>query len=167
MQGGQAHNEMVTSRFLRSSVFALSAVIAAITAAPSVRAQPGAFPAGDTEGGAASQREQTNQLPQGESEAEDGEPDAAALAAAPPADRASGHLREHEPPSGKLRSIGNALLWVPRSVIELGFWGPDLLAGRVDSYLDSRGPNTYGRGNRGSGWSLAAMLAWEAPFGPS
>jgi hypothetical protein len=66
-----------------------------------------------------------------------------------------------------MRAIGNALLWVPRSVVELGLWGPDLLAGRVDSYLDSRGPNVYGRGNQASAWSLAAMLAWEAPFGPS
>ena len=158
---------MVTSRYLRRSGFALSATIATIAAATSVRAQPGAFPAGDTEGGSASPPERTNQIPPDEGDEEDGEPDAAALAAAPPADRASGHLREHEQPSGALRAIGNALLWVPRSVVELGFWGPDLLAGRVDSYLDSRGPNVYGRGNRGSGWGVAAMLSWEAPFGPA
>jgi hypothetical protein len=135
---------MVTSRFFRRSGFALSAAIAWQLAAASARAQSGAFPAGDGE-----------------------EPDPAALASAPPADHASGHLREPEEPGGTLRAIGNALLWAPRAIVELGLWGPDLLAGRVDSYLDARGPNVYGRGNRASAWSLAAMLAWEAPFGPS
>lgn len=147
-------------------MFTISAAIAAIAAATSVHAQPGAFPARDTEGAAATAPESANGVPR-EPDEDGDEPDAAELAAAPPADRASGRLREHERPSGTLRAVGNAILWVPRTVVELGLWGPDLLAGRVDSYLDSRGPNVYGRGNRGGGWSVAAMLAWESPFGPS
>lgn len=145
---------------------AICAAIASIAAATSVRAQPGAFPARDTEGGGTTTPEAANEVSREEAAAEE-EPAPAELAAAPPADRASGHLREHERRGGALRSIGNALLWAPRSVVELGLWGPDRLAGRVDSYLETRGPNVYGRGNRGSAWSLAAMLAWEAPFGPS
>ena len=162
----KSHIDMLTSRVSRRSAFALCLAIASLAAAASARAQSGAFPARDTEGGGASEPDTAKQDPATEGAAGD-EPDAAALAAAPPADRASGHLREHEQPSGALRAIGNALLWVPRTVVELGLWGPDLLAGRVDSYLDSRGPNVYGRGNRGGGWRVAAMLAWEAPFGPS
>ena len=157
---------MLTGRFSRRSRFTCLAVTAAAAVATSARAQPGAFRARDTEGGGASAGDTAKQAPDPGAGAER-EPDAEALAAAPPADRASGHLREHEDPGGALRAIGNALLWAPRTVVELGLWGPDLLAGRVDSYLDARGPNVYGRGNRGSGWSVAAMLAWEAPFGPS
>jgi len=140
-------------------------------AARSAAAQAGAFPVSDTEGAGSSERRSANPVPdpgEGESNSADGEqPDAAELAAAPPADRASGHLREHATSSSALRSIGNALLWAPRAIVALGLWGPDLLAARVDSYLDSRGPNVYGRGNRRSGWTVAAMLAWESPFGPS
>jgi hypothetical protein len=162
----KSHIDRLTSDYSRRSVFVLTAAIASVVGAASARAQSGAFPARDTEGGGASEPDTAKQAPVAEGAADE-EPDAAALAAAPPADRASGHLREHEQPSGTLRAVGNAILWAPRTVIELGLWGPDLLAGRVDSYLDSRGPNVYGRGNRGGGWSLAAMLAWEAPFGPS
>jgi len=150
---------------MRSGLISCAA-LATLVAPVSARAQPGAFPARDTEGGGAANRDTANQLPHTEASAEE-EPDPQALAAAPPADKASGHLREHEDPGGALRAIGNAILWVPRTVVELGLWGPDLLAGKVDSYLDSRGPNVYGRGNQSSGWSLAAMLAWESPFGGS
>ncbi|HEU5057352.1 MAG TPA: hypothetical protein VFU21_12535 [Kofleriaceae bacterium] len=134
--------------------------------ATSVRAQPGAFRTRDTDRRRPSGGDTAKPVPEPAPAAEQ-EPDAAELAAAPPAHRASGHLREHDKPGGALRAIGNAVLWVPRTVVELGLWGPDLLAGRVDSYLDSRGPNVYGRGNRGNRWRVAAMLAWESPFGPS
>jgi hypothetical protein len=157
---------MLTSRVSRRCGFWLFAAITWGALATSARAQPGAFRRGNTEGGGASADDTAKKKPEAAAR-ERSAPDAAALAAAPPAHRASGHLREHERPGGTLRAIGNAALWAPRKVIELGLWGPDLLSGRVDSYLDSRGPNTYGRGERGGGWSVAAMLAWEAPFGPS
>lgn len=144
-----------------------SVAIASLVAAASAGAQSGALPTRDTEGGGAAKRDNAKQVPRDASDDAGEQPDAAALAAAPPADRASGHLREPEQPGGALRAIGNAILWLPRTVVELGLWGPDLLASRVDSYLDSRGPNVYGRGERSNAWRVAAMLAWESPFGPS
>ena len=144
----------------------LSALIASAVLASSARAQPGALRKGNTEGGGASAGDTAKEVPAPAATAEP-EPDAAELAAAPPTHKASGHLREHERPGGGLRAVGGAILWLPRTVVELGLWGPERLAGRVDDYLDSRGPNVYGRGNRAGGWSLGAMLAWEAPFGPS
>lgn len=59
------------------------------------------------------------------------------------------------------------MLWGPRQLLELGLWVPDMLAGRTDDYLESRGPNVFGRGEDTGGWSGSAMLGWEAPFGPS
>ena len=144
----------------------LPAVIASAVLASSAHAQPGALRKGNTEDRGASAGDTANEVP-APATATEPKPDAAALAAAPPAHKASGHLREHERPGGGLRAVGNALLWAPRTVVEIGLWAPERLAGRVDDYLDSRGPNVYGRGNRAGRWSLAAMLAWEAPFGPS
>jgi len=165
----QSHDHMVTSRFLMRSTAMACAALATLVASVSARAQSGALPARDTEGGGAAKQDTAKQVPPGtdEERGDRDEPDPAALAVAPPADQASGHLREHEQPGGALRAIGNGILWLPRTVVELGLWGPDLLAGRVDSYLDSRGPNVYGRGNQAPTWSLAGMLAWESPFGPS
>src|SRR5688500_17760805 len=157
---------MLTSRFSRRCGFMLSAAITLASLATSAGAQPGAFRTRNTEGDAASAGD-TSRGERDPAPAADAAPDAEALAAAPPAHRASGHLREHERPGGTVRAIGNAVLWVPRKVIELSLWRPDRLSRRVDSYLDSRGPNTSGRGERGGGWSVAAMLGWEAPFGPS
>lgn len=97
----------------------------------------------------------------------DPEPSADELAAAPPADRASGIARDHERDEGAARRAGRVLLWAPRELLELGLWVPDALAGRTDSYLESRGPNVFARGEGTGGWSGGAMVAWEQPFGPS
>jgi len=93
-------------------------------------------------------------------------PDVASLATAPSADKASGHLREHERDEGAVRTIVRAVLWTPRELLELGLWVPEEVAGRLDDYYESRGPDVYDRGGAG-GWSGGAMLLWEAPFGPS
>jgi hypothetical protein len=95
-------------------------------------------------------------------------PDRAALESAPPPHRASGRAREPERDEGPVRAVGRAILWTPRELFELGLWVPDQVAGRIDDYQESKGPNVYGRGeDGGGGWSGGAMLAWEAPFGPS
>lgn len=94
-------------------------------------------------------------------------PSKAALGAAPPANRASGHLRQHDRDESALRSIARAILWTPRQLLEIGLWVPDRIFARFDDYLESRGPNVYNRGSEVGGWSGGAMLAWEAPFGPS
>jgi hypothetical protein len=99
--------------------------------------------------------------------AEDPEPTAAELAAAPPPHQASGRLRDHDRDEGALRRAGRAVLWGPRQLLELGLWAPDALAGRTDDYLESRGPNVFARGEDSGGWSGSALLAWEQPFGPS
>jgi hypothetical protein len=102
-------------------------------------------------------------LPQADRES----PSEQELAAAPPPDQASGLLREHAREGGLLRGTANALLWVPRSALELSLLLPDLLIGEVDDYLEQRGPNIYDRGKAASRWSFGGMLRWEAPFGPS
>jgi hypothetical protein len=95
------------------------------------------------------------------------EPPAPDVSSAPLPHQASGRLRDHHRDEGAMRRLGNVLLWGPRQLLELGLWAPDLLVAQVDNYLDSKGPNVYNRGSSGGGWGGGAMLAWEAPFGPS
>ena len=61
--------------------------------------------------------------------------------------------------------LGRALLWIPRGVLAVVFMGPELVAEGVDDYIESRGPNVSGRGNKPSRWRFGAMLGWEKPFG--
>lgn len=147
----------------------MAAFLASVALAPRAFAQSRPAPDGETKpeappGQTTPAGDATSPRTSGEEAAV---PDEAALAAAPPADRASGHLLEHERGESVLRSVARAVLWTPRQLLELGLWVPDRIFGRVDDYLESRGPNTYNRGGEGSRWSGGALLAWEAPFGPS
>lgn len=96
----------------------------------------------------------------------EGDPDDASLAAAPPAHRASGRLRDNARDESAARAIARAILWTPRELLELGLWIPEQVAGRLDDYHESRERNVDERGG-GGGWTGGAMLLWEAPFGPS
>lgn len=94
---------------------------------------------------------------------EPGEPDADALAAAPPADRASG---VEIPAPRERHRIANTLLAIPRFAATLVLTGPRYAAAGVDSYLESRSPNAFGRDVRSS-WRFGALGAWEPVLGPS
>src|SRR5688500_1221452 len=111
---------MLTSESATRLAFLLTASVVAFS--PRVEAQP-------------------QPQPQQEHEAaSDPEPSAAELAAAPPAHQASGRLRDHHRDEGTARVAARAVLWAPRQLLELGLWVPDMLAGRTDDYLESRGP---------------------------
>ncbi len=90
-------------------------------------------------------------------------PGADELAKAPPADQASGvavarPYRRHP--------IANMLLAIPRTVVLFVLTGPRYGASRVDSYLESRSPNAFGRDVHQS-WRFGFTADWETMLGPS
>jgi hypothetical protein len=91
------------------------------------------------------------------------EPDPAALAAAPTADRASGVV---VPAPRARHRVANTLLAIPRYTATMLLTGPRYAAAGVDSYLESRSPNAFGRDVRSS-WRFGALGTWEPRLGGS
>jgi hypothetical protein len=89
------------------------------------------------------------------------EPDPAALAAAPPADRASGVV---VPEPRESHRVANTLLAIPRFTAALLLTGPRYAAASVDNYLESRSPNSFGRDVRET-WRFGALATWEPELG--
>ncbi|MEJ7602236.1 MAG: hypothetical protein WKG01_30345 [Kofleriaceae bacterium] len=86
-----------------------------------------------------------------------------ALASAPASDAASGVAIEAP---RNTHPISNALLSVPR-VLVLAVWtGPRLLAGELDDYLDSLGPNVAGKGTT-QRWRFGVAFDMETTIGAS
>lgn len=86
-----------------------------------------------------------------------------ALAAAPPADQASGISIA---PPRKSHAFANALLAIPRTIVLVALMGPRYAAGEVDDYLEDRSPNAFGRDVE-STWRFGATGDWETELGPS
>ena len=91
------------------------------------------------------------------------DPDPAALAAAPPPDRASGVV---VPAPRASHRVANTLLAIPRYTATLLLTGPRYAAASVDNYLESRSPNAFGRDVRSS-WRFGALGTWEPRLGGS
>lgn len=91
------------------------------------------------------------------------EPSAEELAAAPPADQASGVATQ---PPGESHPIANTLLALPRITAQLVLRGPRFAAAEVDSYLENRSPNAFGRGTERH-WRFGATFEYEDELGPA
>jgi hypothetical protein len=91
-------------------------------------------------------------------------PDAEKLAAAPPADKASGVAIAHPRQSHR---FANTLLALPRMTVLLLLEGPRYAAGEVDDYLESRSPNAFGRDVAKRSWRFGATLEWQTALGTS
>ncbi len=100
-------------------------------------------------------------VPAPEARPETPQPDPAALAAAPPADRASGVV---VPAPRESHRVANTLLAIPRFTATLLLTGPRYAAASVDNYLESRSPNAFGRDVRAS-WRFGAIGTWEPKLG--
>lgn len=85
------------------------------------------------------------------------------LAAAPPADHASGIAVK---PPAKSHPIANTLLALPRLTAQVLLRGPRLAAAEVDAYLENRSPNAFGRGIERH-WRFGATFEWEDELGPA
>ena len=83
------------------------------------------------------------------------------LAAAPPADHASGIAVQ---PPAESHPIANTLLALPRLTAQVLLRGPRLAAAGVDAYLENRSPNAFGRGIERH-WRFGATLEWEDELG--
>lgn len=94
----------------------------------------------------------------------DAEPDPRRLAAAPPADAASGIAIA--PPAADHR-LANGLLAVPRTVALLLLTGPRYAAGEIDDYLEGRSPDARGRFVAQRGWRFGAVAEGETQLGAS
>ncbi|MBA3392132.1 MAG: hypothetical protein H0T89_05780 [Deltaproteobacteria bacterium] len=87
------------------------------------------------------------------------------LAAAPPADRASGVIVEPPHPSHR---VANALLAVPRTIALFLLEGPRYAAVRLDRKRESQSPSYGGRDvTKQGGWRFGAVVDWETELGAS
>lgn len=87
------------------------------------------------------------------------------LAAAPPADHASGVIVEPPRPSHR---VANALLAVPRAAALFLLEGPRYAAMRLDRHRESQSPNYGGRDvTKQGGWRFGAVVDWETALGAS
>jgi hypothetical protein len=92
------------------------------------------------------------------------DPSADQLAAAPPADQASG-IAVQSPEND--HAVVNTALILPRTVVLVLLAGPRLAAAEIDDYLESRSPDAFGRTVKHSGWRSGVVADWETSLGPS
>jgi len=87
------------------------------------------------------------------------------LAAAPPADKASG-IAVQSPET--THPVMNGVLLVPRTLALILLAGPRFAAGQLDEYLEKKSPDAFGRTVKHQpGWRTGVVADWETSLGPS